>query len=86
MSTLRVVAWILVAVALMLVGADLVSTLEVGVPVVRTATEVFALAGVSLPQVTEDTNAVLRFFLEVPMWAILGFIGIVLTLVFRPIR
>ncbi|WOI53102.1 hypothetical protein [Parvularcula sp. LCG005] len=82
MAIFRIVAWLLVAVALMLLGADGISTLEAGEPVVRTTAEILSLLGL---QMTPPESGVMKFVLEAPMWMFFGIVGIVLTLIFRPI-
>ncbi len=86
MAILRLVAWVLVALALLLLGADGVSTLEAGEPVVRTTSEVLALLGLNVSPGGEGAlGGVSEFFLEAPLWAVFGIVGVVLTLIFRPI-
>jgi hypothetical protein len=86
MAGFRLLAWILVALALMLLGADGISTLEQGEPVVRTTAEILGLFGLQIAPAGEGgVGSVANFFLDAPLWAILGVIGIVLTLLFRPI-
>lgn len=86
MAFFRVLAWILVALALMLIGADGISTLEDGVPVVRTTAEIIDLMGPTMkPLASGPVAGVVNFFLEAPLWAVFGILGIILTLLFRPI-
>lgn len=86
MFIFRLLAWVLVAVALMLLGADIISTLELGVPEVRTTAEIMGLLGLSvMPFMGGGAADLANFFLEAPMWTVLGVTGIILTLVFRPI-
>ena len=85
MAVLRILAWVFVALALMLLGADGISTLETGEPVIRTAAEIFALFGLEFGRPEGGAGSVVNFLLDAPMWAIFGVIGIILTLLFRPI-
>ena len=86
MAILRLVAWVLVALALLLLGADGVSTLEAGEPVVRTTAEILGLLGLEVTPGGEGSLAgVSDFFLEAPLWAVFGTVGVVLTLIFRPV-
>ena len=76
----------MVALALMLLGADGISTLEAGEPVVRTTAEIMGLFGLTLTSGEGGgVVAVANFFLEAPLWMLLGVLGLILTLVFRPI-
>ena len=79
MAAFRILAWVLVALALMLIGADGVSTLEAGEPVVRTAAEIAGLFGLEL---TVPDGGVGKFFLDAPLWMLIGVPGLILTLVF----
>ncbi len=86
MAILRILAWLLVGLALMLLGADAIATLESGVPEVRTTAEVIALFGPELDYLEGGgIGKVANFLLAAPLWAIVGIVGVVLTLVFRPI-
>lgn len=87
MAAFRFLAWILVALAVALLGADAVSSLETGEPVVRTTAEVLALFGFENTD-GEPVGGVAKAIstvLSLPLWAVVGVIGLVLTLVFRPI-
>ena len=86
MGFLRILSWILVGLAIALIGADGVSTLEAGTPQVRTTAEIVGLFGPEVGLLDGGGVAkVANFFLAAPLWALLGVAGIVLTLVFRPI-
>jgi hypothetical protein len=61
MAAFRILAWILVAIAIALLGADGVSSLESGEPVMRSTEMVLSLFGI-------------------------GIIGVVMTLIFRPME
>lgn len=87
MAAFRFLAWILVALAVALLGADAVSSLETGEPVVRTTAEVLGLFGIETGG-SEPEGGVAKAVttvLSLPLWAVVGIIGLVLTLVFRPI-
>ncbi|MFN0023772.1 MAG: hypothetical protein ACKVS5_07730 [Parvularculaceae bacterium] len=90
MAAFRFVSWILVAAALALLGADAVSSMEAGEPVIRTSGEVLALIGINGPSVAENTPGgmakALMTLLNLPLWAVLGLIGVVMTLIFRPME
>lgn len=90
MTAFRFIAWLLVAVAVALLGADAVSSLEKGVPVVRTTGEIlkiFGVNGMGLADVAPGGVAqAIVALLAIPLWAIIGLIGVVLTLVFRPLE
>ena len=86
MGILRIVAWVLVGLAIALVGADGVSTLEAGTPQVRTTAEIIGLFGPDVGLLDGGGAArTANFFLAAPLWALLGVVGIVLTLVLRPV-
>ncbi len=86
MKTLRMTAWTFVAFALALVGADLVSTLEAGKPVVRTTREVMNLIpGVAIePLGTTGAAGAANLALDFPLWGVLGLIGVLVTFIVRP--
>lgn len=74
----------MIALALALIGADLVSSLEEGVPVIRTAREMVNLIpGVDIGP--GDAPRWLRIAIDLPLWAIVGAIGLVATLLVRPV-
>ena len=86
MNVLRIIAWILVGLAIALVGADGITTLEAGTPQVRTTAEIVGLLGpdIALMEGGGAAKAV-NLVLAAPLWAILGLFGVILTLVFRPV-
>jgi len=90
MAAFRFLAWVLVAVAVALLGADGVSSLEQGEPVMRTTAEILGLLGVDGIAIAENSpgglSQALGTVMNLPLWALLGLIGIVLTLVFRPME
>ncbi len=88
MTAFRFIAWVLVAVAVALLGADAVSSLEKGVPVVRTTGTILELFGINGRGIADvapgGVSQAIVTLLGVPLWAVMGLIGVVLTLVFRP--
>ena len=86
MGLFRILSWVLVGLGIALVGADGVSTLEQGEPVVRTTTEVLGLLGLTInPMEGGGFASVVNFILEVPLWAFVGGIGFIMALIFRPL-
>ena len=85
MVALRITAWVLVGLAIALLGADGVSTLEAGLPVIRTTQEVLSLLGLDIALLEGGIGKPVNFLLTLPLWAVFGVVGVVLTLVFRPI-
>lgn len=89
MAAFRFIAWVLVALAIALLGADGVSSLESGEPVMRTTEQILGLLGVNGAAITENSpgglSQALGTILSLPLWAVIGLIGVVLTLIFRPI-
>ena len=89
MAAFRFIAWVLVALAIALLGADGVSSLESGEPVMRTTEQILGLLGVNGAAITENSPGgvaqALGTILSLPLWAVIGLIGVVLTLIFRPI-
>jgi hypothetical protein len=88
MTAFRFIAWVLVALAVALLGADAVSSLEKGVPVIRTTGTILQLFGVNGQGIADvapgGVAQAIITLLGVPLWAVVGLIGVVLTLVFRP--
>ena len=89
MAAFRFVAWILVALGIALLGADAVSSIELKEPVIRTTAEMLALLGLdaagAAATAPSSVSGVLTTVLGLPLWALFGVIGVVLTLIFRPI-
>ena len=89
MAAFRFIAWVLVAIAIALLGADGVSSLETGEPVMRTTETILGLVGLSGATIVENApggvSQALGTIMSLPLWAVIGLIGVVLTLVFRPI-
>ncbi|MEE4210261.1 MAG: hypothetical protein V2I43_13465 [Parvularcula sp.] len=87
MKTLRISAWVLISLALALVGADIVSSLEMGRPVIRTTREIMNLApGVAIdPLGTEGFLGMVNLAIDLPLWALFGVAGLVLALLLKPV-
>ena len=89
MAAFRFIAWLLVALAVALLGADAVTSLESGVPAMRTTADIFNLFGVDGVALAEASpggvSQAVSTIMGLPLWGVIGLIGIVLTLVFRPI-
>ncbi|MEL6213174.1 MAG: hypothetical protein AAFY22_13180 [Pseudomonadota bacterium] len=89
MAAFRFIAWLLVSLAIALLGADAVTSLETGAPVVRSTADIMALFGADGAAIASAAPGgvakALATMLGLPLWAITGVIGVVLTLVFRPI-
>ncbi len=89
MAAFRFVAWVLVAIAIALLGADGVSSLETGEPVMRTTQTIIGLMGLDGAAIVDSApggvSQALSTIMSLPLWAVVGLIGVVLTLVFRPI-
>ena len=89
MALFRLLAWILVAIAVALLGADGVTSLEAGEPVMRTTADILGLFGVSGNALVDNSpggvSQALDAVLKLPLWGVVGIIGVVLTLIFRPI-
>lgn len=90
MAAFRFLAWLLVAIAVALLGADAVSSLENGAPVVRTTAEIVSLFGVDglalADAAPKGVSQAIVTIMNLPLWAVIGLIGVVLTLVFRPLE
>ncbi len=90
MAAFRFIAWLLIAIAVALLGADAVSSLESGEPTIRMTADILGLFGVdgmALAQAAPGgLSQALTTNMGLPLWVILGVIGLVLALVFRPIE
>lgn len=88
MAAFRFIAWVLVALAVALLGADGVSSLETGEPVMRSTADILGLMGVDGTAVAENSpggvSQALGTIMGLPLWGVIGVIGVVLTLIFRP--
>ncbi|MCQ8186652.1 hypothetical protein [Parvularcula maris] len=88
MQGLRIAAWVLIALAIALIGADLISSVEAGQPVVRTVREIVSLLpGVTLGRLAEGgLGGVINLMLDLPLWAVLGVLGLVATILIKPVE
>lgn len=90
MAGFRFLAWLLVSIAVALLGADAISSLEKGAPVMRSTATILSLFGVDGAMLAggapESIAQAIKTLLDVPLWAVIGLIGVVLTLVFRPME
>lgn len=90
MAAFRFIAWVLVALAVALLGADAVASLETGKPVMRSTADILALVGIDGAGLVEASpggvSQGLGAVLGLPLWAVFGVIGVVLTLIFRPLE
>ena len=89
MAAFRFIAWVLVALAIALLGADGVASLETGEPVMRSTAEILQLVGVDGGAVAKNSpgglSQALGTIMGLPLWGVIGLVGVVLTLIFRPI-
>lgn len=87
MKSLRMVAWVFVALALALLGADIISSLEYGAPVIRTTREILNLIpGVGIGNLsTSGLMGLLKLILDFPLWAVIGIVGLVATILVKPV-
>ncbi len=90
MAIFRFFSWILIYLAIALMGGDLMESLEQGEPIIRSTAEVLALIGIDGYAFAEASpggvSQALSALMSIPLWTIIGLIGIVLTLIFRPIE
>ncbi len=90
MAAFRFIAWVLVALAVALLGADGVSSLESGEPVMRSTADILSMVGLDGTALAENApggvSQALGAVLGLPLWGVLGVIGVVLTLIFRPLE
>jgi len=89
MGFFRLLAWVFVALGLALIGHDGMSTLEAGgEPVINTTAEVLNTLGMNIEARQDAEGAmgkVSGFFLNAPLWALIGGLGVIMTLIFRPL-
>ena len=89
MAAFRFVAWVLVALAVALLGADGVSSLETGAPVMRSTADILLLMGIDGASLAESSpggvSQAIDAVMGLPLWSVIGVVGVVLTLIFRPI-
>ena len=90
MAAFRIIAWVLVAVAIALLGADGVSSLETGEPFIRSTEFVLGLIGIDGGALVENSpggiSQAIGTIMGLPLWGVLGIIGVVMTLIFRPME
>ncbi len=90
MAAFRFIAWILVAIAVALLGADGVASLEQGEPIMRSTADILGLVGIDGLAMAENSpggvSQALGTIMGLPLWGVLGIIGVVLTLIFRPME
>ncbi len=90
MAAFRFIAWVLVALAVALLGADGVSSLESGEPVMRSTADILNMFGLDGAALVDNApggvSQALGAVLGLPLWGVLGVIGVVLTLIFRPLE
>ncbi|NOX83583.1 MAG: hypothetical protein GXP06_11475 [Alphaproteobacteria bacterium] len=90
MAAFRFIAWVLVAIAVALLGADGVASLEQGEPIMRSTADIMMLVGIDGRAMAESApggvSQALGTIMGLPLWGVLGIIGVVLTLIFRPME
>ena len=90
MAAFRVLAWVFVAIAIALLGADGVSSLETGEPVMRSTEFVLGLIGVDGAAIAKNSpggiSQAISTIMGLPLWGVIGVIGVVMTLIFRPME
>lgn len=90
MAAFRLIAWMMIALAIALLGADAVSSLESGEMVMRSTGEILGLAGLDTTSMADaapgGVSKALGTLFDLPLWAVLGMLGVVLTLIFRPME
>ncbi len=90
MAAFRILAWVFVAVAIALLGADGVTSLETGEPVMRSTEFVLGLIGINGAALAENSpggiSQAVSTIMGLPLWGVIGVIGVVMTLIFRPME
>ena len=90
MAIFRLIAWFLVALAIALLGADAVTSLEQGSPIIRSTADILGLFGLEniggADENASGAGRAIATILSLPLWGVVGIIGVVLTLIFRPIE
>ena len=90
MAAFRLLAWIFVAIAIALLGADGVTSLEPGEPVMRSTEFMLGLIGIDGAAIAENSpggvSQAIRTIMGLPLWGVFGVIGVVMTLIFRPME
>ncbi len=89
MAAFRFIAWVLVALGVALLGADGVTSMEQGAPVMRSTADILLLVGIDGVALAESSpggvSQALDTIMGLPLWGVVGVIGVVLALIFRPI-
>ncbi len=90
MAVFRFLAWVLVALAVALLGADGIASLESGKTVMRSTADILNLMGIDSAAIVENSpggvSQALGTIMGLPLWGVLGVIGVVMTLIFRPME
>ncbi|MEM1397247.1 MAG: hypothetical protein AAGH38_07345 [Pseudomonadota bacterium] len=90
MASFRFLAWLLIGLSIALLGADAVSSMEEKVPVIRTTAEFLEKVGIDARQAATSAPAAIadgvNVMVDLPLWSIIGVLGLVLAVIFRPIR
>ena len=88
MAAFRFIAWIFLALAVALLGADGVASLETGEPVMRSTEQILALIGIDGGAISKNApggvSQALATIMALPLWGVIGLVGVVLALIFRP--
>ncbi|MEL6362928.1 MAG: hypothetical protein AAFR21_17795 [Pseudomonadota bacterium] len=89
MVVFRFIAWLFIALAIAFLGADAVSSLQESEPVIRTTAEVLGYFNIDAEAVADGApngvSQALGTVFGLPLWAVFGILGVILTLIFRPI-
>ena len=90
MTLFRFFAWTMLALAVGLLGADALSSLEQGETIIRSTAQILALFGIDglglAGTAPDGLRQALNTMMGIPLWSIFGILGIVLALIFRPIE
>ena len=88
MAAFRFIAWVFLALAVALLGADGVASLETGEPVMRSTQQILELIGIDGGAITKNSpggvSQALGTIMGLPLWGVIGLVGVVLALIFRP--
>jgi hypothetical protein len=93
MAAFRFLAWVLVALAVALLGADGISSLEscqeACQPAMRSTAHILNLVGIDGAALADNAPGAVSQALDtvmgLPLWGVIGVVGVVLALIFRPI-
>lgn len=90
MAAFRIIAWVMVAIAIALLGADGISSLETGEPVMRSTSTILGYFGIDgaaiIANAPGGVSQAIGTIMGLPLWGVFGVIGVVLTLIFRPME